>query len=186
LNTLSQSHLDDPQFPLHPETGEPFLYCGRFDMLGEYQGRPCVRDEKTTGASIGRNWASQWDLRSQFIGYVWACQQSGIDLDTVVVRGIAIQMTQIVHAEAIKVYSQDLIDKWYKQLGLDLNRLVRCYEDGYFDYNLGDACTSYGQCVFMNACASPNPENWFTEFEVRRWDPVNKNPAPTESDLVRY
>jgi hypothetical protein len=39
------------------------------------------------------------------MGYVWACQQCGIDLDTVVVRGIAIQKTQIVHVEAIKQYS---------------------------------------------------------------------------------
>jgi hypothetical protein len=170
--------LDDGDFPQHPN-GEPFLYCGRFDMLGQYQDRPCVRDEKTTGSSIGRNWASQWDLRSQFLGYVWACQQSGIDLDTVIVRGIAIQMTQIVHAEAIKVYSQDLIAKWYEQLKRDLWRLRLSWDDGYFDYNLGDSCTAYGQCQFLNACASPNPENWFTEFEVRRWNPIEKNPAPT-------
>jgi hypothetical protein len=114
------------------------------------------------------------------MGYVWACQQSGLDLDTVVVRGIAIQMTQIVHAEAIKVYSQHLVEKWYEQLRRDMWRLRKCWDEGYFDYNLGDSCTSYGQCQFLNACASPNPENWFTEFEVRHWNPTHKNPAPTK------
>jgi hypothetical protein len=163
-------------FPTHPD-GSPFVYCGRFDMLGSYQDRPCVRDEKTTGRSIGRDWATQWDLRSQFMGYVWACQQSGIDLDTVVVRGIAIQMTQIVHAEAIKVYSQHLIAKWHEQLRRDMWRLRRSWDENYFDFNFGDTCTSYGICPFLNACTSPTPENWFTEFEVRRWDPTRKNPA---------
>jgi hypothetical protein len=174
--------LEDPDWPKHP-SGEPFIYCGRFDMLGSYQDRPCVRDEKTTGSSIGRNWASKWDLRSQFMGYVWACQQSDIDLDTVVVRGIAIQMTQIVHAEAIKIYSNQLVAKWYEQLRRDLWRLRRCWDSGYFDYNFGDSCTVYDQCVFLNACASPNPENWFTEFEVKHWSPLDKNPAKLKEPL---
>jgi PD-(D/E)XK nuclease superfamily len=168
--------LDDENFPEHPD-GEPFIYCGRFDMLGQYQDNPCVRDEKTTGYSIGRNWASQWDLRSQFMGYVWACQQAGLPLNTVVVRGIAIQMTQIVHAEAIKIYAAPLVEKWYEQLRRDMWRLRRAWDEQYFDYNLGDSCTAYGQCQFLNACASQNPENWFTEFEVKHWDPTRKNPV---------
>ena len=68
-------------FPRHP-SGEPFIYAGRFDLLGVWNDRPIIRDEKTT-TSIGSSWANQWGLRSQFMGYVWACQQSGIDLDTV-------------------------------------------------------------------------------------------------------
>lgn len=167
-------------FPLHP-LGMPFLYTGRFDMLGSYSGRPCVRDEKTTGGSISQRWAEQWDLRAQFMGYVWACQQCGIDLDTVVVRGIAIQKTQIVHAEAIKVYSSTMIAKWKEQLRRDLWRLRRAYDERYFDYNFGDACTSYGNCVFTNVCSSVNPEAWLQEFEVRHWNPLVKNPAPTKA-----
>lgn len=163
-------------FPLHP-SGAPFLYTGRFDMLGTYQGRPVVRDEKTTGGSIGTAWAEQWDLRSQFMGYVWACQQCGIDLDTVVVRGIAIQKTQIVHAEAIKTYTDHMIAKWHEQLRRDLWRMLRCYDERYFDYNFADACTSYGGCVFNRVCQSVTPENWLNEFVVRHWNPLDKNPA---------
>ncbi len=172
---------DGRSFPPHP-SGDPFLYCGRFDMVGEYQSRPVVCDEKTTGSSIGKNWAYQWDLRSQFIGYVWACQQDGNfpDLDTVIVRGIAIQKEQIVHVEAIKLYSNTLISRWHNQLRRDLWRLVRCHEVGYFDFNLGDACTSYGACVFMAACASAQPDTWLQDFEVRHWNPLDKNPAPTQ------
>lgn len=163
-------------FPLHP-SGSPFLYSGRFDMLGTYFGRPIVKDDKTTGSSIGQNWAEQWDLRSQFLGYVWACQQCGIPVESVCVRGIAIQKTQIVHAEAIKTYSKFLIERWHEQLRRDLWRIRRAYDEGYFDFNLGDACTQYGHCSFMGVCQSPNPESWLSNYEVRKWNPLNKNPV---------
>jgi hypothetical protein len=163
-------------FPEHPNGG-PFIYTGRFDMLGHINGTPIVRDEKTTGGSIGQNWAEQWDLRAQFIGYVWACQQAGIPLDTVVVRSISIQKTQIVHAEAVKPYSKFIVDRWHEQLRRDLWRLRRCYDEGYWDYNLGEACTSYGNCMFMPVCSSRNPEAHLSNFEVRHWNPTNKNPV---------
>lgn len=163
-------------WPLHP-SGEPFLYSGRFDMLGSYAGRPCVRDEKTTGGSIGQYWAESWDLRAQFLGYVWACQQAGLDLDTVIVRGIAIQKTQIVHAEAIKTYNAFMVNRWHEQLRRDLWRLRRAWDEGYFDFNLGESCTAYGGCVFKDVCQSPQPEAWLSNFEIRHWNPLVKNPV---------
>lgn len=174
-NQTDENDNDYDCFPFHPN-GSPFLYTGRFDMLGSYQGRPVVRDEKTTGGSIGQGWADQWDLRSQFMGYVWACQQCGIDLDTVVVRGIAIQKTQIIHAEAIKTYTKHMIERWHEQLRRDLWRLRRAYDEGYWDYNFADACTSYGGCMFNRVCQSATPDSWLNEFEVRRWNPLEKNP----------
>lgn len=170
--------IPDGVFPLHP-SGSPFVYCGRFDMLGLYQDRPIVLDDKTTGSSIGRLWASQWDLRSQFLGYKWACQQCGIPVEEVAVRGVAIQQTQIVHAEAIKQYSNELIGRWYEQLRRDLWKIRKAWDEDYFDFNFADACTAYGQCTFLNTCASSNPQNWVTEFEVRHWNPLSRNPAET-------
>lgn len=168
--------LEFDGFPRHP-SGEPFLYSGRFDLLGAYMGRPCVRDEKTTGGSISTGWSEKWDLRSQFLGYVWACRQMGIDLDTVVVRGIAIQKTQIPTEEAIKVYSLALVDRWFEQLRRDLWRMVKSWEEGYFDYNFADACTAFGSCIFMDMCKSNgNEESWANQFEVRHWNPLVKNP----------
>lgn len=164
-------------FPLHPVTGEPWIYSGRFDMLGEYCGKPVVRDEKTTGRSISSGWADQWNLRNQFLGYVWACQQSGLELDSVVIRGIAIQKTKIDIQEAIKVYSQHLIERWHEQLRRDLWRLRRAWDEGYFDLNLGDACTDYGSCIFTDICQSKTPESWMNQFTVRRWNPLLKNPV---------
>lgn len=162
-------------FPLHP-SGEPFLYTGRFDMLGSYNSRPCVVDDKTSGRSISTGWSDQWNLRNQFIGYTWACRQMGIDLDTVVPRGITILKTKTDFAEAIKLYSDDLRSRWLEQLRRDLWRIRRAWDEGYFDFNFADACTAYGNCIFMDMCASPNPENWVEAFEVRRWNPLHKDP----------
>jgi hypothetical protein len=167
--------LDFADFPLHP-SGEPWLYTGRFDMLGSYSGRPCVRDEKTSGTSPDNNWSEKWDLRSQFIGYTWACQQSGIDLETVIVRGIGILKTKISHAEAIKIYPSHLVERWFEQLRRDLWRLRKAWDEGYFDYNLADACTQYGNCVFLPVCQSKVPGSWLSNFEVRHWNPLTKNP----------
>lgn len=185
--TFSLPLFPEDGFPLHP-SGSPFLYSGRFDMLGELDGHPVVRDEKTTG-SIGSAWAEQWDLRSQFIGYCWACQQVGLPVDSVVVRGVGILKGSTTHVEAIKTYSHHLVEKWYEQLRRDLWRLVHAWDEGYFDLNLADACSSFGGCQFKLPCLSDNPTPWLETYTVRRWDPTKKNPAlPAEGGpgLIAY
>jgi hypothetical protein len=173
--------LDFPNFPRHPVSGDPFIYVGRFDLLGRRDNRPVIRDEKTA-QRLESNWAEKWDLRSQFLGYCWALQHVGIPCNTVVVRGVIITKTMIRQVEAIKLYSQHLIDRWFKQLSRDLDHLVDCWAEGYWDYNLGDTCTSYSHCPFIPLCSSSQPENWYDSYEVKRWNPLAKNPldiAPT-------
>ena len=45
--------LEMEGFPLHPVSKEPFIYGGRFDMLGHYQGKPIWKDDKTAKAARG-------------------------------------------------------------------------------------------------------------------------------------
>ena len=164
--------LDMPGFPLHPVSGDPFIYSGRFDMLGKKDSRPVVRDEKTA-QRLDSNWSEKWDLRSQFLGYCWALQRAGIPCNTVVVRGVIITLTSIRQVEAIKIYPQQLIDRWFEQLRRDVNRLVTCWNEGYFDYNFGDVCTMYNHCPYIPLCSSSQPENWYASYEVRRWNPLS-------------
>lgn len=175
--------LDGPDFPRHPVTGEPFLYAGRFDLLGSYQGRPCVRDEKTT-AYAGATWSEQWNLRAQFMGYVWACQQCGIPLDTVVVRGVVIQKTQIRQIEAVKIFPDYIIARWYTQLARDLHRLVACWTSRYFDYNFGDACVGFSGCIFRSVCSAREPRVWMREYTVSRWNPLLRVPVEPIDAIV--
>lgn len=178
--SVDNPHDDSVGFPLHPVTKEPFLYSGRFDMLGEMGRRPVVRDEKTT-KSIGASWSGQWDLRSQFSGYCWACQQSGLDVDTVVIRGIGILKTKFHQVEAIKQYNALNISRWHEQLRRDLWRLVRMWNEEWWDYNLAESCSAYGGCAFKDLCNSPDETRWYDNYIVRRWNPLLKNPIAEEA-----
>lgn len=53
---------------LHPTTGQPLLYGGRFDMLAEHEGVIYIEDDKTA-SQLGPSWGKNWDLDSQFTGY---------------------------------------------------------------------------------------------------------------------
>ena len=166
----------DGGFPSHP-SGAPFVYSGRLDMLGTHMGHVVWRDEKSSknNPNTNNNWSEQWDLRSQFIGYTWAMQQLGFDCQGGVVRGIGILKEKIGHAEAIKTYSDFVIQRWYEQLRRDLWRIRRAWDEQYWDFNLSDSCTAYGNCMFMRVCQSTTPESWLNEFEVRHWNPLHKD-----------
>lgn len=92
-------------------------------------------------------------------------------------------MTQIAHAEAIKPYSNVLRARWLEQLRRDLNRLVTSWNEGYFDYNLGESCTDFGNCIFAQPCQSVEPEPWLKTFEVKRWNPTQQNPVEEPTDV---
>jgi hypothetical protein len=174
--------LDFPGFPRHPVSNDPFIYCGRIDLLGTYNGRTCIRDEKTTGR-LEANWASQWDLRSQFLGYCWGCTVSGIPCDTAVVRGIVIHKHDINLVEAIKLYGQWEIDRWFEQLRRDLNAIVRCFNEKWWNFNLGEACTMWGGCSFADLCKSQHPERWYDSYKTKRWNPLDRNPINSEQGV---
>jgi hypothetical protein len=168
-------------FPLHPVTGEPIFYSGRLDMLGHQVNSGLIVgvDDKTGSTGFYAGWSEKWDLRSQFIGYTWALQQYGINCEHIAVRGIGILQTIFHHAEIIKPYSNHLRAIWLEQLRRDLWKMVDCWHEGYWDYNLGESCTAYGNCIFGQACQSPNADAWLSNLVVRRWNPLAAD--PTES-----
>lgn len=188
--------LDFPGFPMHPISGDPFLYVGRFDQLGMWNGRPVVRDEKTA-QRLETNWSEKWDLRSQFLGYCWALQHNGIKCNTAIVRGVIITTKEVRQVEAIKVYPQFLIDRWFEVLKRDTTRLAKMWNfyqnmvdtgmdfpNSAFDFNLADSCTAYSGCPYVSLCSSPKPELWYSNFSVKRWNPLDRNPIdPTPSSL---
>lgn len=187
--------LDFDGFPRHP-SGDPFIYVGRFDMFGRWNGRPVVRDEKTA-QRLESNWAEKWDLRSQFLGYCWALQHNGIKCDTAIVRGVIITTKEIRQVEAIKIYPQFLIDRWFDQLRRDVCRLRYLWNEyeklveaeqpspnSAFDFNLADSCTAYSGCPYVPLCSSPNPERWYDNFTVKRWNPLDRNPISESPSTI--
>jgi hypothetical protein len=167
----------------HPETGEPFLYAGRFDMLGVRNEQLVVVDEKTT-SQLGPTWINKWNLRGQFTGYIWACQQYGYPVLGAVVRGISFLKPSVKnpdkpnfgHAEALQMRAQWEIDQWYDQLLHDVEDMVTQWKRGWFNQAFDEACAAFSGCPFQSMCKSSTPESWVSKFMVRDWDPLKKVP----------
>lgn len=159
---------------IHPETGEPLQYSWRIDLAGNLSGMLLGEDDKTA-SQLGASWPRQWDLRSQFTGYVWGARRNGIDLKGFLIRGVSILKTKYDTLEAITYRPEWQIDRWYNQLCRDLNQMIGNWKEGYFDYNLDHACNEYGGCQFRNVCLSNNPQDVLEPFfQRRRWDPVTR------------
>ncbi len=164
----------EPLEIMHPETGEPLLYCGRMDQIVDFAGGKFGEDDKTT-SSLGASWSNQWDLRSQFTGYTWACQKAGIPLEGFLVRGIGILKTRFDTQQAVTYRPQWQLDRWHKQLLRDAKRMIECWKEGYWDYNLDHACTEFSGCIFRKVCLSKDPQPWLEAGFVRKvWNPLTR------------
>jgi len=166
-------------FPLHP-SGSPFLFAGRYDTLGHMGNKLVIRDEKTM-STVRQNWSETFDMRSQFLGYCWASQILGIAVDTVVIRGIVILKTKFHQLQTIKLYPKERIARWLEQTRRDLTRMVAAHDSGYFDYDFGDSCTSYGTCAYMPLCTSVDPSRWYSSYRKRSWNPIKADPEAIEA-----
>lgn len=164
----------EPIDVIHPETGNPLIYCGRMDQIVAFDNMILGEDDKTA-SQLGASWPRQWDLRSQFTGYVWGAAKQNIKLNGFLVRGVSILKTKYDTLEAITYRPEWQIERWYEQLLRDTKRFIQCWQEGYYDYNLDHACTEYGGCQFRNVCLSKDPTALLEQqFQRRRWDPLTR------------
>ena len=174
---------------IHPDDGGPLYYVGRSDAPGELSGMYVIEDDKTA-SSLGDSWSKQWDLDSQFTGYVWAAQQTGLmpigGPGPVLIRGISIlkpkvskagvydRATSFGHAQSLVYRPQWMVDRWLRQLVRDVARMRDAYMNNEWDFALHkNACAAYGGCTFKDLCLSQDPEAWVpVNFTKRKWDPL--------------
>lgn len=172
----------EPLNVVHPVTGDPILYTGRSDMIAERAEGIYVYDEKTT-SSLGASWGRQWEMRSQFTGYIWAAGKQGIKVNGAIVRGVSILKTKYDTLEVPTYRGQHEVDRWEEQTTRDIKRMIAMWEEGYWDYSLDGACTDYGGCTFVQVCKARDPDEWLPiNFEQRVWDPL----ARTEMSVAAY
>lgn len=170
----------------HPVTGQPILYTGRADMIADFCGGVYNTDEKTT-SSLGQTWAKQWDLRSQFTGYTWAGRQAGIPVKGTLVRGVSILKTKYDTLQCITGRSDAIINRWLRQTVYDIQRMIRCWEAGYWDFNLDHSCAEYGGCPLKVVCMGDNPDDWLPiYFHKRVWDPLLRAECSVEEYEDRW
>jgi len=172
----------------HPDTSEPILYAGRFDLIADFQRATWGLDDKTTSIDPNHDsWRNQWRLRGQFTGYTWLAHNFGIPLKGFIVRGIGVQKTDIKLGYAIVPRPPWMVERWLRQLQDDTHEMCQQYSnliqrfEGFdeapyaghpfpqaFDY----ACADFGGCTYLDLCTSEHPEDWTDQFEVQRWDPL--------------
>lgn len=172
----------------HPETGQPMLFVGRFDLLAYYQDALVIVDEKTTKA-IGPTWAKQWDLRGQFLGYTWAVNFHGLPCVGALIRGIAIQKTQYKHMQTLVMFPKWQLDRWWMTINQRTQDLcdawvrLKATKDtrkatDTFERSYGEACGHYGGCQYSDSiCQVKNPWDWYDSFEHRVWNPLDQDPT---------
>lgn len=159
---------------LHPETGNPILYCGRMDAINDFAGGNYICDEKTT-SSLGPTWSRQWDLRAQFTGYAWGCGKAGIHIDGAIVRGVSILKTKYETQQAISYRHEWQINQWYSELLDWIEDMIRDWKRNQYRHNLDSACNDWGGCAFRDVCRSQDEGPWLaTAFERRFWSPLTR------------
>lgn len=174
---------------MHPETGKPLKYCGRFDALvQDGDGRVWVMDEKTT-RKYGRSqdwskWANQWPLDSQMTGYVWGAKQllaqHHIDLEVAgaVINGVAIGKDDY-DVLRVTAHREDwMVQRWWDQMVSDVRDWRDVYADGtQHRMNLDHACAYYGKpCVYDKLCTKRNPERFMEgNYVVQFWNPMARD-----------
>ena len=156
----------------NPVTGNPLIYAGRMDAIINYGGSILVCDEKTT-TSLGPTWSKKWDLRGQFMGYMWAAERAGIKTQGALVRGVSILKTEYQTQQAIPMWQPWLIANWYEETLDIIEHLVRCYQTGRWPHVYDEACAGFGQCTFADVCKWQDKSAQLnTYYERRRWNPV--------------
>lgn len=175
----------EPLPVLHPVTGEPLIFSGRADMICDFAGGRYLFDDKTT-SQLGQSWSKNWEMRGQFSGYAWAARENGIYVNGVMIRGVSILKTKYDTQQVLTYRSEYEINRWFEQTVKDLNRMIQAWHEGYWDFNLGESCNSYGGCKFMDACKSHSPEAWIVnEFEQKVWMPLEREEVSLDTYLAR-
>lgn len=158
----------------HPVSGDPLIYCGRFDMVVNFAGGVFGEDDKTT-SSLGASWPKQWDLRSQFTAYTWGARRCDIPVNGFLIRGVSILKTKYDTLQAVTYRPEWMIDRWYRQLLSDVAKMKAMWNSGAWDINLDESCNAYGGCLFKQPCLSLDPQPWLEgSFTRRRWDPLTR------------
>ena len=151
----------------HPTSGDPILYTGRADMLGQFQSSLWNVDEKTT-SGIGPAWARKWSMRSQFLGTIWAAAQYGHKLQGTIVRGIAVLKNQNKTAEHLAPANPHMVERWYVSTLATVQLMIRAWERNEFPYNFDDACIAYNStCEYMPLCQAQDYKKWLMYFSQR-------------------
>lgn len=166
----------------HPETDEPIIHVGRFDMVAKYKGSVWANDEKTANR-LGPTWSAQWDLDSQPTAYVWHLQQHGYPANGAIIRGTRFSSNyECVTALALR--SPHMVEEWYRATLATLEEMKTAWHAGYWKPNLKSGCLAYYRpCPYIPLCQSDKPERWYSDYQIVKWNPLREREELEESKV---
>jgi hypothetical protein len=161
-----------PDF-LHPTTGDPLIYAGRFDSIMIWRDSMLVGEDDKTATQLGKSWVNGWRLSNQLLGYTWACGQYGIKLGGFNVRGVGLYKNDYGQMESLQMIPRWKLEVFYTELLATLADMRRSWESGHWRKDLGDACKAYGGCRYVTLCDSQYPEDWLQgNYVLHKWNPL--------------
>jgi hypothetical protein len=165
-------------FPIpHPETGDPLLYTGRYDMWGTFSDYEVLMDDKSASRG-GDQWDKKWDLRAQFLGYLWGHRQYRKSIKSVLIRSPILLQNELKLLQTLKHYDEYLIEDWYHSTLYFINKMIEDWKHKLFHRVYDDSCTSYFGCDYRQVCSSPRfmeQRNLDTNFpEISFWRPMER------------
>jgi len=157
----------------HPETGDPLLICGRYDLLAKYHNGLIGNDDKTTG--INKK-LEHWRMRGQFKCYNWAARQHNLPpLIGFAVRVAKILKTDIQLQQWILPQQEWDINRWYAETLIIIERMIEAWRKQRFIHDMSASCEAYNGCPYQRLCAIPLQQQapWIMlDYERNLWSPV--------------
>lgn len=155
--------------------GEPAIYAGHLDSIGEFAGTGYFLDRKSTGYSLSQSYFEPWNTNSQMTGYtmasklVWHQPVAGGILDAMQIGTTFTRFGRhLVHR------NDEQIDEWITGLNFTIQQSMQFHDADFWPMN-ETACGNYGGCEFLGICGKPpTVRQRFLEsgFTKRYWDPL--------------
>ena len=113
-------------------------------------------------------------MHHQFTGlHLGRGRAAGLKPDGVIVRGISILKTKYDTMQVITNRSGYEVNRWYDQVHRDIERMIRAWQTGYWDYALDGACTEYGGCKPDQRLQVLRPQHLAADvLSAKVWDPL--------------
>ena len=141
-------------------------------MLGSDGALIYPVDEKTTGSSFFR-WEKGWTLWGQFIGYQWACQVRGLDVQRLLVRGIQIGKNDCKYIQHFVSSSEAVTARWMDDLLETIDQMIFMYKRQKFTRVYGTACKVYSPCPYLDLCDATRRDDWTSMYKTAQvWNPM--------------
>ena len=148
---------------------EPFYFTGKMDLAVELNGRPWIKEHKTTSRPISMQ-VNSLNRSPQVIGYNYAGKAASIlkeipDGSLIVISQISAYKSRTTghygepkfdFARTPQIFSAEDLANWRLSFVSDAYHLQSCFKRNCFPMR-HHSCYTYGPCMFINLCEQNRP-----------------------------